>query len=221
MRPKSGIFLSVAMLFLVLSILVNGCSSQSDTSQSVSTSTVTPSLSPNGVAMVNGKEITKADLAGAMNDLQMQVAAGQLSSDMPKLGTPEYSDLERQVVERLADEEIEWFEAERMGFSVSETEINIQIDQYKQQDGGEPAFNQKLKDTNTTLDRLKDQTRKSLLFDKLFIEVTKNVAAGANESETEKNKQAFFDKWVQEAISKYVIIYADQYKPTAPTTKTS
>lgn len=211
MKSKCRIFLSAAMLVLLAFMLATGCDSQSGTSQSDGTtsqsdgtSTVISSLSPNGVVMVNGKEITKSDLAGRVNDVQISLQAMRESGGQEQVANLTNAELERLAVGLLVQEEIEGFEAERMGLIVSETEVNSQIDLEKQVAAGSVAFS-------------KDHARKSVLHSKLFDEVTKNVpwdAAGGNMA-----KNIFYDKWLQEAISKYVIIYADQYKSTTTTTK--
>lgn len=128
-------------------------------------------LPKSAVAEVDGKVITREDLDRAIEDLK-----GQYGESLPASDTPEYTELQKQVAERLVNEEILWFEAEKMSLDVTDDEINSQIEQYKEQSGGEEGFNQKLQENNTTLDRLKDQVRKSLLFQKIYPEVTKDAA---------------------------------------------
>ena len=133
-------------------------------------------LPKSAVASVNGKVITREDLDRAIQDLQQQYGQSLPSSD-----SPQYAELQKQVAERLVNEEILWFEADKMNITVSDDEINQQIDQYKQQSGGDDAFNQKLSENNMTLDQLKDQVRKGLLFQKLYPEVTKDAAPVTDE----------------------------------------
>lgn len=120
----------------------------------------------------NGKDkvITREDLDKAIADLKQQYGESLPASD-----SPEYANLQKQVAERLVNEEILWFEAEKMGLSVTDEEINGQIDQYKQAAGGDEQFNQKLQEQNMTLDALKEQIRKNLLFQKIYPEVTKDA----------------------------------------------
>ncbi len=133
-------------------------------------------LPKSAVAQVNGKVITREDLDKRIEDLKLQYG-----DSMPQPDTPAYADMQKQIVKQLVEEEILWFEADKLNITVSDQEINDQIDQYKQQAGGEDAFNQRLSDSNMTLDRLKDQTRKSLLFQKLYPEVTKDAAPVTDE----------------------------------------
>lgn len=126
----------------------------------------------------NGKDkvITREDLDKAIEELKQQY-----SGSIPEPGTPEYTTIQKQVAERLVNEEILWFEAEKMEITVSDEEINTQIDQYKQSSGGDEQFNAKLSESNMTLDRLKEQIRKNLLFQKLYPEVTRDVAQVTDE----------------------------------------
>lgn len=133
-------------------------------------------LPKSAVAEVDGKVITREDLDKAVEELK-----AQYGDSLPASDSPEYAELEKQVAERLVNEEILWFEADKLDITVSDEEINQQIDQYREQSGGEDAFNQKLEENNTSLDRLKDQIRKSLLFQKLYPEVTKDAAPVTDE----------------------------------------
>lgn len=149
-------------------------------------------LPKSAVAEVNGKVITREDLDRAIEDLKVQFQ-GQ---GLPEPGTPEYAELERQVVERLVNEEILWFEAEKLNITVSDEEINQELDKLKQQAGGEEQFKAQLEQRNYTEDRLKDQLRKNLLFQKLYPEVTKDAAEVTDEQALKyyNENQSLFQK---------------------------
>ena len=85
------------------------------------------------------------------------------------------------IRDRLVNEEILWFEAEKLDITVTDERINEQVDLYKQQSGGEDEFNKTLEENNVSLDRLKDQVRKNLLFQDLYAEVTKDAAPVTDE----------------------------------------
>lgn len=149
----------IKKLFLVLSILLlalalAGCGG----------------LPKSAVAEVDGKVITREDLDKAIEELK-----NQYGDSLPTSDSPEYAELQKQVAERLVNEEMLWFEADKMDITVSDEKINEQIDLYKEQSGGEDAFNQTLEENNVSIDRLKDQVRKSLLFQDLYAEVTKDA----------------------------------------------
>ena len=146
--------LLLVLSMLVLAVALAGCGG----------------LPKSAVAEVDGKVITREDLDKAVEELK-----AQYGDSLPASDTPEYAELQKQVAERLVNEEILWFEADKRNLTISDEEINQQVDTYKEQSGGEDAFNQKLEENNLTLDRLKDQIRKSLLFQKLYPEVTKDA----------------------------------------------
>lgn len=146
--------LLLVLSMLVLAVVLAGCGG----------------LPKSAVAEVDGKVITREDLDKAVEELK-----AQYGDSLPASDTPEYAEVQKQVAERLVNEEILWFEADKLDLTVTDEEINQQLDQYKEQSGGEDAFNQKLEENNLTIDRLKDQIRKSLLFQKLYPEVTKDA----------------------------------------------
>lgn len=169
--------LALTILAALLAVLAAGCGA----------------LPKSAVAEVNGKVITREDLDRAIEDLKAQYG-GQ--GGFPEPDTPEYSALQKQIAERLVNEEILWFEADNMEITVSDDEVNTQLDQYKQQAGGEEQFNAQLQERNYTEDRLKDQIRKSLLFQKLYPEVTKDASAVTDEQALTyyNQNQALFQK---------------------------
>ncbi len=132
------------------------------------------SLPKSAVAEVNGKVITREDLDSKIADIKAQYGN---QAGIPQQGTPEYTDFEKQVTEELVNEEVMWFEADKRGLDVSNADINKEVDQIKQSAGGEQQFQQALNQQNMTLDHLKDNIRKGLLYQKLLAAVTKNQPA--------------------------------------------
>ncbi len=129
-------------------------------------------LPKSAVAEVNDKVITKEDLDNKIADLKAQYGS---QGGFPQQGTAEYTQFEKQVVGELVTEEVIWFEADKMGITVSDDEVNKQINQIKQSAGGDQQFQQALAQQNMSLDHLKDNVRKGLLYQKVFSQVTKNT----------------------------------------------
>ncbi len=146
-------------------------------------------LPRSAVAEVDGKVITREDLDFAIQDYKQQFG----EQSVPAEGTPEYQQLEKQIVSRLVDEEVLWAEAEKMGLEVTEEEINAKVDTAEQQVGGEEALQKKLDEAGMTLDRYKENVRKSLLFQKIYPEVTKDVP-----EITDEEARAYYDANPQE-----------------------
>lgn len=115
------------------------------------------------VATVNGAKITKQDL------YERLVEQGGVS-----------------VVSRMIDEMLVEQEAKRNNLSVTDTDINAEIANIKEQVGGEEMFNMTLLQYGLTVDQLKTDVRFSLMTKQLILkDVTVNDA----------DLQAFFEEY--------------------------
>lgn len=128
-------------------------------------------LPRSAVAKVNGKVITKEDLDKYMNERRQTMGADK----MPEPGSPDYDRVKQQSTETLALMEVLVFEADKIGITISEEDINQEIDQLKLQAGGDEQFLNYLKETNKTLEEYRDEMRKNLIFQALYKEVNKDV----------------------------------------------
>lgn len=128
-------------------------------------------LPKSAVAEVNGKVITREDLDKEIENVKIQFG-GQ---GFPEQGTPEFTDLEKRLVEQLVTVQIIGFEAEEMDIIITDDEIEDQLDQIKQQAGGEEQFQTALESQNFTEDRLKEQIRLQLLTTRVFEKITEDV----------------------------------------------
>lgn len=128
-------------------------------------------LSQSAIAEVDGKVITKNDFDKAVNETRQQYGA----ESVPATDSQEYDAFRKQIAERLVIEEVIWHEADKMGVTAKEEDINMQVDTYRQQAGGEEQFENLLKENNLTLDALRDNVRKSLLFQGVYKEATSDI----------------------------------------------
>lgn len=142
-------------------------------------------LPKSAVAEVNGKVITQEDLDQAIE--QARQSYGETS--VPAEGTQEYKDFEKQIVKRLVDEQIVWFEAENMGITVTAEEVESELEKAEMQAGGEEQLQDILDQSNITLDRFKESLRDNLMFQKLFPEVTKDAP-----EVTDEQARDFYDE---------------------------
>ena len=193
MMKKMIIALLAVVVAIAAALLVAGCGS----------------LPKSAVAEVNGKVITKEDLDNKIQDLQTQYGS---QGGLPQPGTPEYADFQKQVAEELVTEEVMWFEADKMGIQVTDDDVNKQIDQIKQSVGGDKQFQQALSQRNMTLDRLKDNVRKGLIYQKLFDQVTKNQGQVSDQQAQDYYNQHKSDGTFQQPEQRQVrhILVADQ-----------
>lgn len=129
------------------------------------------SMPRSAVVKVNGKVITKEDLDKAMNERRQTLGAEQV----PEPGSPDYDRVKQQMTELLAILEIFFFEADKRGIAISEEEIDQQIEQTKQQAGGEEPFLNYLKEANQTLEGYRDELRKNLVFQAIYQEAVKDT----------------------------------------------
>lgn len=203
-----------AMFVLPLIILVAGCGSDSGTESTQAT------LSPEGVVMVNGQELTKTDLADELTLLQMITPQERTDSgfaaELAKPGTPEYAELEIGLASSLMWKEIHMQEAEEMGLTADEAEIKTQLDDAIKARGGEAALNQKLAENSKTLDWYKEQQKDAIAIRKVREAVTGAAPAGADETETTLNKNDAYWTWFADRRSQSDVLYGDQYQPATP-----
>ncbi len=142
-------------------------------------------LPRSAVAQVNDKVITRNDLDQALDEYRQQFG----EENMPAEGTEDYDTFVKGIVKRLVDEEILWFEAEKMGIEVSAEEVDSEVEKTTMQAGGEDELQKILDDSDITMDRFRESVRESLLFQKIYPEVTKDVPPV-----TEEEARAFYDE---------------------------
>ena len=226
-RGSSLTTLIIGSLLLSLVIMLStGCggdsgSSQASTTDSPKTNAVELKdgkeiqavvLPRNVVAKVDGKEITSTDLdAGMIADGTYQAAhIGEIDSYTGEVitgtsyslqpGSPEYARRASIVVGQLVLDEIARTEAQKMGLSVSEADIDAYYVNARQGNGDNMALN-------------RDQVKKLLLVDKVWQEITKNAPLDADGA-GETAKQEAYDKWILDQRSQRVVTYANSYLPS-------
>jgi len=131
---------------------------------------------PDGViAVVNGTEITKAELDEWLDFAQKGMeASGQ---KFPKVGTPEYQSLRAQWVSFLVQREELEQKAEDLGIEITEKDVDkVEQDLIDKQYGGKLAeYEKALKQQGFTRADYRKALYGSALSSKIFEEVTKDV----------------------------------------------
>jgi peptidyl-prolyl cis-trans isomerase SurA len=109
-------------------------------------------------AVVNEEAILESDVE---EQLYLLLMRAQQQPDSSVVDT-----LRRQVLEQLIDDKLIVKEAQRLGLTVSDNEVNRAVDQQINQKiqelGGEPQFREQLRKENTTEDRLREKYRKDI-----------------------------------------------------------
>jgi peptidyl-prolyl cis-trans isomerase C len=135
------------------------------------------------VAVFEGGEVT----LGELQEFAQQSGAGDLSP-----GSPQYEAIVAQLMPQLVDIEIAKAYAEEQGITVTEAEVNKEIESLKDQVAQqaqaqgqdvnrEEAFDQALQQVNLTEQQLRQQVREQLPIQK----VQKKVAGGVGPSQDE------------------------------------
>jgi foldase protein PrsA len=156
-------YATIALLVLTLGLVVAGCGSGSD------------EVPSNAVAVVDGTEIPRSEL----DELVAQAKAGYTAADreFPKVGTPEYQSIQQQYVASLIQKVEFEREADERGITISDADVDkARDDLIKSRLGGdEKKLTAALAEQGYTEESLRSLLRVSVLSQKLFESVTKDV----------------------------------------------
>ena len=164
MRPRLYVLCALAMLFLV------ACGNLFDTA----------------AAVVGGQKITIAEVTAALDEYK----EGQEYERLSQQGN--IAAIERQVQQAILSELIRRAvmeaEAEDLGIEVTEEEVAEQIDRIREDIGSQSAFEEQLKESGFTLERLEQRIHDTLLENKIREEVTADAAP------SEEDIAAFYEE---------------------------
>ncbi len=131
---------------------------------------------PDGaVAVVDGTEVSRAELDELVERAKKAYAAGK--QEFPKVGTPEFQNIQTQYVTFLVQREEFEKEADELGITVTDADVDKEVDEFLKTRfaGKRDAFEKALKEQGFTEEALRDTLRTSVLSQKLFDAVTKDV----------------------------------------------
>ncbi len=145
-----------------LSLAVSGCGSESSVPEGV-------------VAVVDGTEITREELDELVAHGKRTYEAQQ--QEFPRVGTPEYQNVQKQYVAFLVQNEQFEHEAEELGVEVTEKDVDAEVKKFVDTNfkGKQADFLKALKAQGFTIETFRETLRRSVLAQKLFDEVTKDV----------------------------------------------
>lgn len=143
---------------------------------------------PDGaVAVVGGTEISQTELDELVGVAKKAYAAQ--NQEFPKVGTPEYQSIQTQYVAYLVQREEFEQVAKELGIEVTETDVDKAFEEYVKRapfDGDRKKLEEALKEQGFTDELFRQTLHVSVLSQKLFDEVTKDVAV------TEQDILAFY-----------------------------
>ncbi|MCS7006194.1 MAG: peptidylprolyl isomerase [Thermoleophilia bacterium] len=133
------------------------------------------------VAVVNGVEITKAELDELIGIAKKAYEAQD--REFPRVGTPEYQSIQQQYLAYLVQREEFEQEAEKLGVEVTERDIDRAFAEVvrTRYDGDRAELEKALADQGLTIATFRETLRASVLSQKLFEAVTKDVRVGEDE----------------------------------------
>ena len=152
----------LVILALALALLASACGGGGDVPEGA-------------VAVVDGTEISRAELDELIE--RVKKASAGSNQEFPKVGTPEHQRLQTQNVAALVQREEFQIEAEELGLEVTESEVEMDVQEFlKDRYGGKRgAFVKALEEQGYTEEAFRDTIRYSLLSQKLYEAITKEV----------------------------------------------
>jgi parvulin-like peptidyl-prolyl isomerase len=161
MKPLQLTFLAVLAAF---TLALTACGSGSDVPDGV-------------VAVVDGTELTRKQLDELVEQAKNTYEAQ--GSEFPRVGTPEYQNVQKQYVAFLVQRAQFEHEAEERDLKITEKDIDKEVDKFVDSrfQGKRTEFEKALKEQGFTEKAFRDTIRTSVLSQKLFDAVTKEVEA--------------------------------------------
>jgi foldase protein PrsA len=155
-----------------------------------------PSVPSGDVAVVEDApdgNVTQEEFDAALE----QAARRQGVPKPPPPDDPQYAALRDAAMSDLLLARWVLGEAEERGITVSDTEINNQIDQIKQQSGGQRGFQQLLKQSGFTLDQARERIQLQLLSNQIQQEVLGKGQPSVSDEEIQNFYEANKDQFTQ------------------------
>jgi foldase protein PrsA len=157
-RARLGLLLVAAVLALALA----GCGGSE-------------SVPGDAVAVVDGTEISRAELDALVDQAKKSYAAKD--QEFPKVGSPEYQQVQQQYVAFLVQKAQFEQQAEELGIEVTDADVEKTREQLKKDrfDGNEQKLKDALEQNGLSEEAFRETLRVSVLSDKIFKAVTKDV----------------------------------------------
>lgn len=133
------------------------------------------SVPKDAICNVNGDPVKLSEfdriIAGAKKSYAQQ------KQDFPKAGSPEYKQLRNQAVDYLIEQNLFRQQAGELGVKVSDKAVNSRLKQIKQNffKGDQKQYQKELKKQNLTEAQVKSNIKQTLLTEKVYEKVTKNI----------------------------------------------
>jgi peptidyl-prolyl cis-trans isomerase C len=155
------------------------------------------------VATVNGEGIPQSRVDILMEQQKQQMAAqagGKMSEEQEK-------NLEQQVIDQLITEELLYQEAQERGVSISDSELNKEIDSLKSRYPDEESFKQALEQTGFNEESFRFYLERNLVIQKLLEQEVQTSQSITEEEMREfyNNNQDYF-KTKEQVEARHILI---------------
>jgi parvulin-like peptidyl-prolyl isomerase len=138
------------------------------------TPTAVPTLGP-AAARVNGRPIPLSDFDKEAARRQAEMTRQGINFNTPE-GQTALTQIRRQVLESLIEQELVEQEAAKLNITVTQAELDAAINQSIADSGGMDAFNKYLSNVaGMTVDEFRAGQREGMLWQKVMTQVTRNV----------------------------------------------
>lgn len=173
---------------LVAAFVAAGCGSENE------------SVGANDVAVVGDQAITKEQFDQLLDRARDNYAKNK--QDFPAAGTPQYVALRRQAMQFLVQREQFEQKAEELGLTISESDVEKQMQTIKSQYFGkngkcdaacEKKYRAEIKKQGVTNEQVREDVRASVVQNKIYEKVTAGVTVSDQDVEEyyKKNKQNY------------------------------
>jgi parvulin-like peptidyl-prolyl isomerase len=166
---------------IAAAMLVAGCGGGGGKSDSTQSSEDVPA---NAVAIVAGTPILRTQYDRFFK--QAEAAYESQGQEFPKAGTPEYAKLQSQAVDFLLQRAEFEKEAQGLGITVTDGEIDKKLTELKNQffEGDDAKYQQELKNQGLSEADVKADLEAQLLSEKIFNQVTKGATVSDEQLKT-------------------------------------
>lgn len=168
---------SMALALAIGSAILVGCGGET---ASPGMSEASATTGEGLAAVVNGEPITMEDYQKQVDQVEAFFQQEGLDLESEE-GGERLAQARRQVLEQMIDQELIGQAAVEMDVSISDTELESNIQEIVEQSGGQEQFNQSLQATETSYDDFRQ-----MLLDQLLSEAVFNAVTGSISSVTEQ-----------------------------------
>jgi hypothetical protein len=233
-RVTTVLIAALALAGLIAAgLLVAGCSSDGDSAD----------VPSDAVATVGDVQVTKADFEQLMKQAAIQMKSSGMT--VPTEGSSGYDHYVAQIVQYMVQDEVITQSAAELGVSVTDKDVEDQVQQLEKAYGGEEKVAALLKEQGMTMELLKSSIRSQTLSQKEMAVVAKDATVSdadiqaywdAHKSELSKDKntstlakakdmikqtllnakqQKLWNAWLDKRVKEIGVTYAAGFDPAA------